>query len=479
MNGTRDYDAIIIGSGQGGNPLALAFARCGCRTALVERVHVGGTCINEGCTPTKTMVASARQAYLARRAAEYGVHVGPVSVAMPEVRERKQSIVDSFRGSGEQRLHGGNVDLIAGEASFTSPHSLRVQLHSGESLSLNAETIVINTGGRPASPPVPGLADVPHLDSTSILDLNEIPQHLLVLGGGYIGLEFGQMFRRFGSQVTIVEFGARLMGREDADIAEEMRRILTEDGIEILLNTSATQVRAGQGGGVSLMVKGPDGERTLSGSHLLVAAGRRPNTDTLNAAAAGVELDQRGFVRVNDRLETNVPGIYAIGDVAGSPQFTHISYDDYRILRANLLDGGTRSRRDRVVPYTMFTDPQLGRIGLSEEQARADGRNILVATIPMSWVARAIEVGETRGLVKAVVDAETGQILGCGVLGIEGGEIMAMIEIAMLGKVPYQVLRDAVFAHPTLAEMLNTLFMTLDDVATPKSECHMASAVTV
>jgi pyruvate/2-oxoglutarate dehydrogenase complex dihydrolipoamide dehydrogenase (E3) component len=462
---TTAYDVIIIGSGQGGNPLATSLAAAGCTIALIEREHVGGTCINEGCTPTKTMVASARVAHLARRAGYYGVHTGPVSVSMRRVRERKRAIVSSFRGSGERRLENGDVHLIAGEASFTGPHSLRVKRPDRTELLLSAPIIVINTGARPVDPPLPGLDQVPHLNSTTIMELDEAPDHLIILGGGYVGLEFGQMFRRFGSDVTVVERGRRLMGREDDDIAEEVARFLREDGIEILLSSAADHVEQTEDGNIRLTVRCPDGERVLTGSHLLVAAGRAPNTEALNLDAAGIGRTARGFVEVDDRLRTAVPGVYALGDCAGSPAFTHISYDDFRIVKAQLIDGAAATRKDRLVPYTMFIDPPLGRVGLSEEDARAQGRHVLVAKIPMSYVARAIEVDETRGFVKAIVDADTEQILGCAVLGIEGGEVMAMIEIAMLGKLSYTALRDAVFAHPTLAEMLNTLFSSIESAA--------------
>jgi pyruvate/2-oxoglutarate dehydrogenase complex dihydrolipoamide dehydrogenase (E3) component len=293
------------------------------------------------------------------------------------------------------------------------------------------------------------------------MELDELPEHLLVLGGSYVGLEFAQMFRRFGSDVTIVQRSGHLMTREDPDVAEAVADIMRDDGIEVLLNTQTTRATR-DGSRIQLTVTTPEGERTLEGSHLLVAAGRPPNTDTLDLDAAGIETDKRGFIKTNERLETGVEGVYAIGDVKGGPAFTHISYDDFRILSTNLLEGGNATTADRLVPYTMFTDPQLGRIGLSEQEARDQGRDVLVAKTPMSYIARAIEMGETRGLMKAVVDAETHQILGCAVLGIEGGEIMAMIEIAMMGKLPYTTLRDAVFAHPTLAESLNTLFSTVE-----------------
>jgi pyruvate/2-oxoglutarate dehydrogenase complex dihydrolipoamide dehydrogenase (E3) component len=455
------YDAVVIGAGQGGMPLARALAGAGRKTAIIEREHVGGTCINEGCTPSKTMVASAKVAYVDRRSADYGVHNGPVAVEMPEVRRRKQAVVDDFRNSNERRIEATEgLDLIDGEARFTGPRTLAVQTNDGEELEIGADDIFINVGARPANPPIEGLDDVPALNSTSIMELDELPKHLLVLGGSYVGLEFAQMFRRFGSEVTVVQRSGQLMGREDADIAEAVAGIMREDGIKVLLDTQT--LRAAQDDGkILLTVNTPEGQRTLEGSHLLVAAGRPPNTETLDLDAAGIEKDRRGFIKTNDRLETGVEGVYAIGDVKGGPAFTHISYDDFRIISTNLLEGGSATIADRPVPYTMFIDPQLGRIGLSEQEARDKGRDVLIAKIPMSYVARAIEMGETRGFMKAVIDAETGRILGCAVLGVEGGEIMAMIQIAMMGDLPYTALRDAVFAHPTLAESLNTLFSTV------------------
>jgi pyruvate/2-oxoglutarate dehydrogenase complex dihydrolipoamide dehydrogenase (E3) component len=455
------YDAIVIGAGQSGGPLSTALARAGQRTAIIEREHVGGTCINEGCTPTKTMVASARVAYLARRAADYGVHTGPVSVDMTAVRQRKRQMVDSFRAGSQRKIEGTEgVDLLFGEARFTGSKTLEVRMKDGETRVLEADISVINAGARPRRPQLEGLESVPAFDSTSIMELDTAPEHLLVLGGGYVGLEFAQMFRRFGSRVTIIQRGERLLGREDADVAEAIKGILAEDGIDILLNTSALRVR-GRDNGVEFDLKTPGGERTLSGSHLLLAVGREPNTDKLNLEATGVRTDDRGFIPVNERLETNVPGIYALGDVNGGPAFTHISYDDFRIMRANLIEGGNETTKDRLVPYVIFIDPQLGRIGLSEEEARRRQRSIRVARMPMNYISRAVEVDESRGFMKAVVDAGTGQILGCAVLGLAGGEIMAMLEIAMLGKIPYTTLKEAVFAHPTLSEGLNNLFSEL------------------
>lgn len=452
------FDLIVIGAGQAGGPLAGAFARAGRRTALIEAVHVGGTCINEGCTPTKTMVASARVAHLARRAADYGVQTGPVSVDLAFVRQRKREIVTSWRSSSEDGLIKAGVELIMGEAQFSGPASVSVALNAGGTRELSAATIVIDAGARPAVPDLPGLEALPYLDSTSIMELESLPEHLLVLGGGYIGLEFGQMFRRFGSQVTIVQRGERLLAREDGDIAAAVADIMREDGIEVLLHSTARRVARSADGRVQLTVATPEGERTLSGSHLLVAAGRTPNSDRLNLAAAGVATDKRGHISVDERLATNVPGIYAVGDITGGPAFTHISYDDFRILKANLLDNDKQTTQGRLVPYTVYIDPQLGRVGMSEEEAQAQGRAVKIFTMPMSHVARAIEVDETRGMIKAVVDAQSELILGFTMLGIEGGEIMSAVQLAMQGGLTAGALRDSIFAHPTLAEALNNLF---------------------
>src|SRR5215204_4287361 len=371
MTPAQHYDAVVIGSGQGGNPLARALAQSGCTTALVEREHVGGTCINEGCTPTKTMIASARVAYLDRRSADYGIADGSVTVDMIRVRQRKREIVESFRNGGERRLEKAGVDLIRGEASFAGPKELEVRLSEGGASRLAADAVFINVGGRPSVPPIEGLDGIPTLNSTTILELDEVPEHLMVLGGGYVGLEFAQMFRRFGSEVTIVQRGPQLLAREDTDVAEAVAEVLRDDGIEVLLETDA--VSAERDGGIKLNVRTPNGERTLSGSHLLVAAGRPPNTDRLNLEAAGVETDERGFVKVNDRLETNVSGIWALGDVKGGPAFTHISYNDYQIVYAILIETQNLTTEGRLVPYAVFTDPQLGRVGLTEKEARAAG----------------------------------------------------------------------------------------------------------
>ncbi len=463
MSQADHYQAIVIGSGQGGTPLCQALAKAGWRTALVEREHVGGTCVNVGCTPTKTMVASGRVAYLAHRGADYGVHTGRITIDMKRVRRRKRDIVKEFREGNEKRIgRTKNLDLIYGEAAFTGARSLLVRLKDGKQRNLTADRLFINAGCRPGIPPLDGLRDVPFLDSTSIMELAAVPKHLLVLGGGYIGLEFGQLFRRLGSRVTIVQSSERLLRGEDADVAEEVAAILKQDGVTILLNGKAERVQKA-GAQIKLAVRTGKTSRTIGGSHLLVATGRVPNTDSLNLAAAGIEADDRGFIKVNGKLETNVEGVYALGDIKGGPAFTHISYDDFRIIRSNLIEKGSATTEGRILPYTLYIDPQLGRVGLSEAEALQQNKKVRVAKMPMSYVARALEVDETRGFMKAVVDAETNQILGAAVLGIEGGEIMSQLQMAMMGKLPYTVLHDAVFAHPTLAESLNNLFGYFQD----------------
>jgi pyruvate/2-oxoglutarate dehydrogenase complex dihydrolipoamide dehydrogenase (E3) component len=459
----QHYDAIVIGSGQGGTPLCQALANAGLRSALIEKIHVGGTCINEGCTPTKTMVASGRVAYLARRGADYGVHTGALRIAMERVRKRKRDIVISFRSGGERRIaKTKNLDLIYGQASFIGPKSIMVHTQKRGDIHFTADRFFINAGCRPAIPNIPGLSDVPYLNSTSIMELAKVPTHLLVLGGGYVGLEFAQLFRRLGSKVTILQSAAQLLGREDQDIAEAVVSILREDGLQIHLSSTVEKVSRSRNR-ISLKFRTAGKSRNVEGTHLLVATGRIPNSDTLNLPAAAIATDSHGFIRVNEKLETSAKDIFALGDIKGGPGFTHISYDDFRILRTNLLEKGSASTANRLVPYTVFIDPQLGRIGLSEAEARAQNRAIRVAKMPMSYVARALEVDESRGFMKAIVDVSTNQILGAAVLGLEGGEIMAQLQIGMMGQLPYTTLRDAVFAHPTLAESLNNLFSKFQD----------------
>jgi pyruvate/2-oxoglutarate dehydrogenase complex dihydrolipoamide dehydrogenase (E3) component len=460
VSASQKYDAVIIGSGQAGTPLSRALAQAGMRTVLIEREHVGGTCVNDGCTPTKTMIASGRVAYLAHRAADYGVHTGAVGIDLQKVRERKRNIVDSFRNGSQVRIEKtANLDLIFGEAQFSGPKSIQLRMKDGTRQTISASRVFINTGTRAGRPKLDGLESIAFLDNISIMELDAVPEHLLVLGGGYIGLEFGQLFRRFGSNVTIIHTRDQLLAREDPDVAHELGKILRQDGIEIHLNTKAKRVSQVESG-IRLEIDQQGDARTVTGSHLLVATGRVPNSDALNLSAAGIETDSRGFIKANDRLETTAEGVYVLGDVKGGPAFTHISYDDFRIIRANLLEKETRTTANRPVPYVLFTDPQLGRVGLTETEARREYRNIRVAKLPMSSVARALELDENRGLIKAVVDADTDQILGAAVLGIEGGEIMSVFEVAMMGRLSSTSLRDAIFAHPTLAEALNNLFDT-------------------
>ena len=458
MSPLEKYDAIVIGAGQAGVPLSTALAGAGRRTLLIERAHVGGTCVNEGCTPTKTMVASARVAYLARRGKDYGVETGEVRVDLARVRQRKRDIVESFRDGSQRRLESTKgLDLVFGEARFTGPRSLAI-----DGRRVEGDLVFINAGCRPAMPDVEGLAATSPLDSTSIMELDRVPEHLIVLGGGYIGLEFAQMFRRFGGRVTIVQRAPQLLPLEDEDVAAAVLDVLREDGVEVLLQAEARCAERLDGGGVRVTVRTAGLDRSVVGSQVLLAAGRLPNTDRLDPGAAGIDADSRGFIRVNERLATSAAGVYALGDVKGGPAFTHISYDDYRIIRDNLLHGGSRTTSGRPLPYTVFTDPQLGRVGLTEREAQQAGRPYRVARMPMSHVARALEMDEPRGLMKVLVDPASGQLLGAAVLGVEGGEIMATLQLAMMGSLPYDSLREGVFAHPTLAEALNNLFSTLD-----------------
>jgi len=457
------FDAIIIGVGQAGKPLAQAFAKQGRSVAIIERKFVGGTCINYGCTPTKTLLASAEMAYQARRSSEYGVETGKVTVDFKAVIQRKNDVVEMFRkGIEDSFAKTDNLTLIQGEAQFSGSKEVLVTAADGQTRTLTADLIFINAGTHPKKPDTPGLDTVNWLTSTTLMDLTTLPKHLLIMGGGYIGVEFSQMCRRFGSKVTLIVRGGQLLPREDPDVAEELTKILQDEGIQIHLNTEVEQVSKLASGAIELTAKTDVKATQFSGSHLLVAVGTTPNTAALNLSAAGVEIDDAGFVRVNDQLETSQPGIYALGDIKGGPAFTHISYDDYRIVKQNLLENGNASIAGRPVPYTVFTDPQLGRIGLSEHEAQKQGKAVRVAKMPMEWVGRAIETGHTKGFMKVLVDAETDQLLGAAVLGMEGGELMSMLQIAMMGQLPYQQLRDAVFAHPTLAESLNNLFTNFD-----------------
>ena len=464
------YDAVIIGASRAATFLGPALAASGWRVAIIEREYVGGTCVNVGCTPTKTMAASARVAHIARRASDFGVEVGPVSVDLAAVRQRKQGLVDLLRTKPQGMIEQADgLELVTGEARFAAPDAIQVRLGDGASRRLTADRFIIDVGGRPVIPPIPGLDTVPTLDSTSIMELETAPEHLLIVGTGYVALEFGQMFRRFGSEVTLIGRGRQVLGREDSDVAEAVVAIMRDEGVSVVLDATTLGAALATDGSPQLTIRAAEGDRTITGSHLLMATGRRPNSDQLDLPAAGVRTDKRGLIEVNDRLETNVPGVYAIGDVREGPALTHVAYDDFRVLRTNLVGGGGASTAGRMVPYTVFIDPQLGRIGLSETDAHSQGRNIRIAKLPMDYfgATRAREIGETKGFMKAVVDADTDEILGAAILSVEGGEIMSVLEVAMMGRLTYTAIRDAVFAHPTLAESLNDLFMAIGPPTKP------------
>jgi pyruvate/2-oxoglutarate dehydrogenase complex dihydrolipoamide dehydrogenase (E3) component len=457
------YDVIIIGSGQAGSPLARKMAKAGKKVAIVEKRWVGGTCVNDGCTPTKAMVASARAAYLAGRCNNLGVHIDGYRVDMPQIKKRKDDIVMHSRSGNQKSLEEDeNIDLLFGEASFTSPKNVLVKLNDGGTEELQADQIFINAGTQAVIPDIEGLKDIDYLTSTSILELDTVPQHILVLGGNYIGLEFSQMFRRFGSQITLLERGERIMSHEDEDVAHEMTGILEEEGIAIHVKAEATKFEQDDNGKIQVTVNLNGRTEQLECSHVLVAVGRAPQTKALNLQAAGVEVDEKGYIKVNNKLETNVSGIYALGDIKGGPAFTHIAYNDFTIVWRNLLQGQDLSTKSRPVPYCMFTDPQLGRVGITENEAKKQGLKYEVAILKMDSVARAVEVGETRGLMKAVVNPDTKEILGVAIMAEEGGEIMSVMQMAMEGGITYDRIRYCVFAHPTYSESLNNLFMKLE-----------------
>lgn len=458
----KKFDAVIIGTGQAGKPLALALAGKGWKTAIVEERFVGGTCINYGCTPTKAMIGSAKTAYTASNSKAYGVSTGKVSVDMKSVIARKNRIVSQFRkGSSDSLESSRNITLLNGSASFVDGETVKVTGKDMEQL-LHSKTIVINTGAKPYIPQIEGLSDSGYLTSETILNLKEIPGHLIVLGGGYISLEFAQMFSRFGARVTVLEKSGRFLPREDGDIAAEVRKLLEREGIKILTGVNTTAIKRLSKNKVNLKLEIDGKVKSVTGSHLLCAVGITPSTEKLNLRFAGVKTDERGYIKVNSKLETSVKGIYAAGDVKGGPAFTHIAYDDYRILFNNLTARKKITTQGRMVPYVLFTDPELARVGMSEDEALKQGYRIKKAVIPMTYSARAIESGETRGIMKAVTDAKSGKILGCSILGTYAGEIMSMVQIAMIAGLQSQRLKDAVFAHPTLAETLNTLFSKLE-----------------
>jgi dihydrolipoamide dehydrogenase len=461
----KQYDCIVIGSGQAGTPLAKKLAEAGKKTLLVEKRFIGGTCVNDGCTPTKTMVASARVAYLAGKCNDMGVTIKGFKVDLRQVKKHKDDIVLKSRNGGQAAVERTkNLDLLFGDATFIDKKTISVQPKTGKAKEFKADQIFLNVGTKTIIPnDIEGLDDIDYLTSTTILDLEKVPGHLLVIGGNYIGLEFGQMFRRFGSKVTILEKSGRILSKEDEDISVEMTRILEEENIKIYSNAKTTKFKQKAGGKITATVIVNGEEQKIKCTHVLIAIGRSPQTTTLGLDKTGVKMDERGNIPTNDKLETNVKGIYALGDVRGGPAFTHISYNDYTIVYRNLIENQDLNITDRPIPYCMFTDPELGRVGISETEAKKQGLNYKVAKLPMAHVARAIETGDTRGMMKAVVDPDTKKILGVAVVGTEGGEIMSVLQMAMEGGITYDRIRYCVFAHPTYSESLNNLFMTLED----------------
>ena len=447
------FDAIIIGTGQAGPSLARRLAESGMKVAVIERGKFGGTCVNTGCIPTKTMVASARAAHMARRAAEFGVDIsGPVTVDMRRIKARKDAISgESNRGVESSLKTLKNCTVYETHARFESAHEI-----SAGAERLTAERIFLNVGARAVIPAIPGLSEVPYLTNSSMMSVDFLPTHLLILGGSYIGLEFGQMFRRFGSQITIIERGPRLMPREDEDIAKGVKEIFEGEGIHLFLDTRCTSV-AKTADGLRLTLESRGAPKEVSGSHLLLAAGRRPNTDDLGLEAAGIATDKRGYILVDDQLRASVPGVWALGDCNGKGAFTHTSYNDYEIVAANLLDNDPRRVSDRIEAYAVYTDPPLGRAGMTEEQVRQSGRPALIATRPMTRVGRAVEKGETQGFMKVLVDAETKAILGGAILGVEGDEAIHCILDVMYVQKPYTTIQRAVHIHPTVSELIPTL----------------------
>lgn len=457
------YDDIVIGGGKAGKTLAPAFAAKGRKTALVERSlsMIGGGCINLACIPTKTMVASAEVAHIVRNSAAYGVKTHEPTVDLAEVVQRKRSVVEAARAMNLHNLETAlGHDLIIGTAQFLGPKTVEVATSEGTTRHLTAERLFINTGTRPLIPAVPGLKETGFLTSESIMELEQLPEHLIILGSGYISLEFAQMFRRFGSRVTVIGQSEQILSQQDSDIAIAIQTLLERDGIEFLLKSKVLWIdRAGNE--TILQIQVADREVSLQGSHLLVAVGRSPTTDSLNLAAAGVVTDAKGFIPVNDYLETNVPGIWALGDINGGPQYTHVALDDYRIIKVNLIDGGNRSRRDRLIPSCLFIDPELAHVGLTETEAQQQGYAIRVAKLDASAIPRARTSGQADGLLKAIVDSETRLILGCSLLCHAAGEMISTVQMVMQAQMPYIVLRDGVLTHPTMTEGLNLLFSKL------------------
>ncbi|HUH72246.1 MAG TPA: FAD-containing oxidoreductase [Mycobacterium sp.] len=455
---TEHFDAIIVGAGQAGPPLAGRLTAAGQRVAIVERKLIGGTCVNTGCIPTKTLVASAHAAQLARRGAEYGIGTGRISVDMAKVKARKDEIMLKDRAGVENWLDSmDGCTVLRGHARFEDPHTLQVGLQDGQDL-LHADRIFLNVGGRAAVPDIPGLSDVEFLTNVSILELDTLPSHLVIVGGSYIALEFAQMYRRFGTRVTVVERGPRLAFREDDDVSVTVREILEAEGIDIVVGADDVRISKSDKG---FELTPRDGAVPIAGSHLLLAVGRRPNTDDLGLEAAGVQTDARGYIVVDDQLKTNVDHIWAMGDCNGKGAFTHTSYNDFEIVAANLLDNDPRRVSDRITTYALYIDPPLGRAGMTVGQVRASGRKALVGKRPMTRVGRAVEKGETQGFMKVVVDADTDEILGAAILGVGGDEAIHAILDVMSAKAPYTTLSRTMHIHPTVSELIPTMLQEM------------------
>jgi pyruvate/2-oxoglutarate dehydrogenase complex dihydrolipoamide dehydrogenase (E3) component len=458
------YDVLVIGSGEAGKYLAWTLAKQGRRTALVERKMIGGSCPNVACLPSKNLIHAAKVASLAGRAAEFGLAGAPLATDMHRVWERKRKMVESLVEVHVGRYEAAGVDLILGEARFVSPKTVSVSRAGEGTRALAGDHVILSLGTRASVPPVPGLVESGPMTHVEALDLERVPEHLVVLGGGYVGLELSQAMRRFGSRVTVIERGARLAGREDPDVGDALLGLFRDEGVDVLLGSEIRRVEGRSAGHLRVDVAGPDGERVLDGTDLLVAAGRTPNTDGIGLERAGVELDARRYVKVNDRLETTAPGVWAVGDCAGSPQFTHAAFDDFRIVRDNLA-GGNRTTEGRLVPYVMFTDPELARVGLNETEAASRGIDYRLARTPMAAVLRTRTISEPRGFVKMLIEKASDRILGLTVFGAEASEILAAVQVAMLGGLPFTVLRDALFTHPTAAEGLTVLLADVPSAA--------------
>jgi pyruvate/2-oxoglutarate dehydrogenase complex dihydrolipoamide dehydrogenase (E3) component len=453
----KHFEDLVLGSGAGGKLLAWHLASMGRRVAVVERRWIGGSCPNINCLPSKNEIWSAKVADLLHHAAQFGIVKATGAVDMAKVRQRKREMVEGLVQMHLELYHKSGAELILGEGRFVAPKTLEVQLKGGGTCTLSGERVFLNVGTRASIPPAAGLADARPLTNIEALELDRLPAHMIVLGGGYVGLEFAQALRRFGSRVTVLEHGSHLLAHEDDDVAAAVGQLFADEGIEVLLAAEVQKVEGRSGETVRMRVRTPQGERNIEGSDILVATGRSPNTGGIGLDTLGVQLDERGYIRVNDRLETTAANVWAIGECAGSPQFTHASEDDFRIIRDNLA-GGRRTTRDRLMPYCLYTDPPLARVGISETEARRHGLAVRVAKLPMGAVLRTRTTGETRGFMKAVIDARTDRIMGFTMFGPEAGEVMATVQIAMLAGMPYTGIRDAILAHPTMAEGLGSLF---------------------